>query len=150
MIITARKIDKGILADKSGFRHLLVRESEYSSLLKKSKEVRYKYVIKRIVDTETLWLLSAGEDNILSISQNNDSFIPIWSSKVYGQDFCKVFGDRYYCVAISLYDFLDFLEGSSSEENMKVGVFPTIKDLMGKIVNIEFFIQSVDEEQKCY
>ncbi len=150
MIITERKIDKEILTDKGEFRQLIVRDAEFSSLIKSSKEVRYKYVIKRIVDTETIWLLSAGEDNILSITQNDDTFMPIWSSKEYGNDFCKNIGETCNCIPISLYDFLDFLEENCYENNLKVGVFPTINDFTGSLVSIQLFIQSVLEEQEWY
>ncbi|MDE5813822.1 MAG: DUF2750 domain-containing protein [Muribaculaceae bacterium] len=150
MIITERKIDKKILEDNGQFRQLFVTMTEFSSLIKCTKEIRYKYTIKRIVDTETIWLLSSAKDNILSITSGGVSFIPIWSSNEYGNDFCKKVGNEYHCKAVSLYDFLDYLQEYNSEKDLKIGIFPTSYDIMGFIVSIESFIQGVDKEQEWY
>ena len=150
MIITERKTNKKILEDKGEFRQLVVTESEFSSLIKSTKEVRYKYTLKRIVDTETIWLLSSADDNILSLTDDDETFIPIWSSWEYGRVFCKNIGEKYNCIPVSLYDFLDFLMEYDHEPDVKVGVFPTLDDIMGILVNLNVFIQSVDEEQEWY
>ena len=150
MIITEREIDKRILEDKGQFRQLIVTAAEFSSLIKSTKDVRFRYAIKRIVDTETIWLLSSSEDKILSLTFDGETFIPIWSSNEYGHDFCKSFENEYHCVAISLYDFLDYMQEFVLEKDLKVGVFPTNNEIMGFVVSIEGFIQSVDEEQEWY
>ncbi len=150
MIITERKIDKGTIEDRGQFRQLIVTEAEFSSLINSTKKVRYKYTVKRIVDTETIWLLSSAEDNILSIAHDGETCIPIWSSKEYGQNYCENMREEYKCKAISLYDFLNFLEENGHENDLKVSVFPTVNDLLGLLVSIDVFIQSVDEEQEWY
>ena len=151
MIITERKIDRTLQTDLSLVFQLRVSPKEFNAMNMCDRKVRYKYTLKRIVDTETIWLLSSAEDIILSLTHDEDTFIPIWSSKEYGHDFCKkIIREEYNCMPVSLYDFLDILTEYDHETDLKIGVFPTINDFMGSLVTIEVFVQSVDEEQEWY
>ncbi|MDE6547513.1 MAG: DUF2750 domain-containing protein [Muribaculaceae bacterium] len=150
MIITERKIDKHLLQDEDNVRQLVVTQQEYCALIKSSEEVRYKYTLKRIVDTETIWILSTKKDNIISLQDGGTAYIPIWSSKEYGQSFSSSIGKKCICTSVSLYDFLDHLKEDEHNMEFMIGVFPTKNDPIGKMVRIDRFIKNVDEEQEWY
>lgn len=150
MIITERKIDKDFIRDKGQFRKLVVNKTEFTSLIQCPNDVRYTYTIKRIVNTETIWVLSSKEDNIIFIINEGKRYIPLWSSKDYGLSFCQNGLDGCDCKAISLYDFLDLLKEISLDSSILLGVFPTINDISGRLVSADVFIQNVDEELEWY
>ena len=150
MIITERKIDKDFLTDKGQYRELVVSKTEFSSLIQCPNDVRYTYTIKRIVNTETIWVLSSKEDNIISLISEGKTYIPLWSSKDYGLSFCQNDLESCDCKAMSLYVFLDLVKESSLDCSILLGVFPTVNDIFGRLVSADEFIQNVDEELEWY
>lgn len=71
------------MEDKTNPNELIISPEEISALTSCRPDVRYKYIIKRIADTETMWTVGM-DDQTFAVQQNGDEYLlPIWSSKEF-------------------------------------------------------------------
>lgn len=103
---------------------LRISIEEKNALIQCQAEVRYKYTLKRIADTETMWSI-VGNDNSFSIQSNGKiKLFPIWSAKEYAQAFCV--NERINCRSVTI--TLDCFENSVidfiCEKGLYINVFP--------------------------
>ena len=67
---------------------LIISTEEKNALIQCQSDIRYKYTLKRIADTETLWSIVENEDTFSIQYHGKMKLFPIWSAKEYAQDFC--------------------------------------------------------------
>ena len=67
---------------------LIISTQKKNALIQCQSDIRYKYTLKRIADTETLWSIVENEDTFSIQYHGKMKLFPIWSAKEYTQDFC--------------------------------------------------------------
>ena len=129
---------------------LKVSKEELEALNRCDQNVRYKYVMKRIADTETIWTMSKDRSTIAIQIQDGIRLFPIWSSKEYGIAFCEDICSDYSCLPISLEDFVEYFIDFICAEDLMINVFPTVKEPIGKVVDINEFADQLGKELEEY
>ena len=129
---------------------LRISTEEKKALIQCQTEVRYKYTLKRIADTETLWSIVEGKDSFSIQSKGKMRLFPIWSAKEYAQAFCV--NERINCQSIAIP--LDFFENSVidfiCEKGLYINVFPTEKEPFGQIVSLNRFAEDLSDFLEDY
>lgn len=123
---------------------LNIIKQEITSLLSCPREVRYRYTLKRIADTETLWTIGSDDETILIQEECDNHFFLIWSSKEFAEDFISNLMDNHVVIPISLYDFLETEQKIISSMNYKINIFPTKTELLGMTVDLKQFIDDLN------
>lgn len=122
---------------------LIISTEEKNALIQCQSDIRYKYTLKRIADTETLWSIVENEDTFSIQYHGKMKLFPIWSAKEYAQDFCV--NERKDCQSIAI--DLDCFENSVidfiCEKDLYINVFPTEKDSFGQIVSLNKFAEDL-------
>ena len=150
MSITEKKINRILQTDSSSVFQLKVSREEFDAMNKCNRDIRYKYVMKRIADTETLWSIAKDESAIIIQVQDGIRLFPVWSSKEYGISFCECMSSNCTCLPISLDDFVEYFIDLILDEDLLVNVFPTPNEPLGKIVTINQFADCLGEELEEY
>lgn len=135
---------------KTNVVEIRIRKPEFDALLACDADVRYKYAMKRIADTEYLWTIGENED-MCSIQQiGNKNYFLVWSSKEYAIDFCSRYFKESVCIPILIYDFIDSMADSLKEDGYNINVFPTHLEEFGKIVDVDKFCNDLEIELEDY
>ena len=150
MTITEKKINRTLQTDLRTVFQLRVSQEELDALNRCDHNVRYKYVMKRIADTETIWTMSKDRSTIAIQIQDGIRLFPIWSSKEYGIAFCEDICPDFSCLPISLEDFVEYFIDFICDEDLMINVFPTVKEPLGKIVDINEFANQLGKELEEY
>ncbi len=150
MIITERKIDRLLNTDLSSVNQLKVTTEEFNALNRCEKEVRYKYVMKRIADTETLWTMAIDATAIGIQIYEGKKLFAVWSSKEYGEAFCEKVNADVSCLPITLDDFDEYFTDLIFDDELLMNVFPTINEPIGEVVNINEFTDRLEKELEDY
>lgn len=131
------------MGKEASLNELRISNEEYEALTKCQPEVRYQYTLKRIADTETMWLV--GDKNSFAIQPfGKERLLPIWSSKEYAQAFCMKENADCVSIAITLDSF------DICKEELLLNVFPTIQEPVGKIVGLNTFAEDLSEILEDY
>ncbi len=150
MIIPGKKIDRLLNTDLSSVNQLKVSNEEFKALNCCDKEVRYKYVMKRIADTETLWTMAIDAKAIGIQIYEWKKLFAVWSSKEYGMAFCEKVNADVSCLPITLDDFEEYFIDFICNEDLFMNVFPTIDEPIGKVVDINEFAERLGKELEDY
>lgn len=122
---------------------LIISTEEKNALIQCQSDIRYKYTLKRIADTETLWSIVENEDTFSIQYHGKMKLFPIWSAKEYTQDFCV--NERKDCQSIAI--DLDCFENSVidfiCEKGLYINVFLCRKDPFGQIVSLNKFAEDL-------
>ena len=87
-----------------------------------SKE-RYGYLLRKVTDFETIYLIVDNEDKYVMIGSNNLSVIPIWPEKEFAELFLKNDWKNYKVVEYDIHDFMEWLT-DLEKENIDLAGFP--------------------------
>ena len=88
-----------------------------------SKE-RYGYLLRKVADFETIYLIADNEDNHVMIGSNKVSVIPVWPEKEFADLFLTDDWKDYKVVEYFIYNFMDWLD-NLDKENIELAGFPT-------------------------
>jgi len=126
-----------------------VNKIEIEKLLSLSPIERYRYFIKRVADSERIFiLLNLYNEYALSEVDNNILF-PLWSAKEYAE-LCLVSGwENFSIKEISLETFENSIIDFLNEKNILLNVFP-VNDKIGFVVDLNEFALDLHEELKKY
>ncbi len=87
-----------------------------------SKE-RYDYLLRKVADFETIYLITDNDDQFVYIGSNDVSVLPVWPEKEFAELFltdtwkdCKV-------VEYNIHDFIDWLD-ELEKEKVDLAGFP--------------------------
>ena len=138
------------MGKNSTIKILKIAKQEVNSLLSCPKEVRYKYTLKRIADTETLWTIGFDKETILIQDDCDKQFFLVWSSKEFAEDFISNLKGHHEVIPITLYDFLGKEQNIISQMKCIINIFPTKTELLGMTVNLECFIADLNLYLKDY
>ncbi|MBX0332215.1 DUF2750 domain-containing protein [Pontibacter sp. HSC-14F20] len=89
-----------------------------------SKE-RYGYLLRKVADFETIYLIADNEDKYVMIGSEEVSVIPVWPEKEFAELFLTDDWKEYKVVEYSIYDFMDWLD-NLDKENTELAGFPNL------------------------
>ena len=131
------------MKEKTPINELKISPKEIETLMSCNPDVRYKYTIKRIADTETLWTLGVDNQTFAIQKSGEDYLLPIWSSKEFAIIFGSTFMKEYNCFPISLDNFEESIIDIICENGYLLNVFPTQTEEIGKVVGINSFSEDL-------
>lgn len=103
-------------------------DKELAAVLRLGAEARYRYFVRRIVDSEVVWSLRSPEGWVLASDVFKRPLVPVWPHAKYAE-LCAL-GDWSGCIAseIALNDWAErWLPGIERDGRM-LAVFPTPDD----------------------
>ena len=87
-----------------------------------SKE-RYGYLLRKVADFETIYLIADNEDKYVMIGSNDLSVIPVWPEKEFAELFLTDDWKNYKVVEYDIHDFMEWLT-DLEKENVDLAGFP--------------------------
>ncbi|WP_406685434.1 DUF2750 domain-containing protein [Seonamhaeicola sp. MEBiC1930] len=87
-----------------------------------SKE-RYGYLLRKVADFETIYLIADNEDKYVMIGSNDLSVIPVWPEKEFAELFLIDDWKNYKIVEYDIHEFMDWLT-DLEKENIELAGFP--------------------------
>lgn len=87
-----------------------------------SKE-RYGYLLRRVADFETIYVIADNEDKYVMIGSNDLSVIPVWPEKEFAELFLTNSWKNYKVVEYDIHDFMEWLT-DLEKENVDLAGFP--------------------------
>ena len=87
-----------------------------------SKE-RYGYLLRKVADFETIYLITDNEDKYVMIGSNDLSVLPVWPEKEIAELFLTDNWKNYKVVEYNIHDFIEWLT-DLEKENVKLAEFP--------------------------
>ena len=87
-----------------------------------SKE-RYGYLLRKVADFETIYLIADNEDKYVMIGSNDLSVIPVWPEKEFAELFLTDDWKNYKVVEYNIHDFMEWLT-DLEKENVDLAGFP--------------------------
>lgn len=133
-------------------REVEISDKEFEALNKCTPDVRYQYTLKRIADTEAMWLIwnDNDEDEFVIQVYDEEYLLPICSSREYAQAFCVGDFKNYKCKAVTLDYFVDSIIDVISDNNLLIDVFPTQQEGRGKVVDLNTFAEDLNKYLEDY
>lgn len=80
-----------------------------------SKE-RYGYLLRKVADFETIYLIVDNEDKYVMIGSNDLSVIPVWPEKEFAELFLTDDWKEYKVVEYDIHDFMEWLTDLEKEK----------------------------------
>lgn len=131
-------------------RELEISDKEFKALNKCTPDVRYRYTLKRIADTEAIWLIWNEDNDFVIQAYDEECLLPMWSSREYAQAFCVGDFKDSICKAVTLDFFVDSIIDVISENNLLIDVFPTQQEGRGKVVDLNTFAEDLNKYLEDY
>lgn len=124
-------------------------KKEIENVSSLNPQLRYKYLIKRVADSELLFTLKDSKGQFLITEVEGNKLFSIWSSKEFASNCIQGDWINYNPSEITLEQFqeevIDFLE----ENNFLINVF-SVGNKSGFVVNILEFAQDLSKELNNY
>jgi len=86
---------------------------------------RYGYLIRKIADFETIYLIADNEDKYVMIGSNGNNVLPVWPEKEFAELFLIDDWHEFKVVEYSVNEFMDFLDDLEKDE-IKLAGFPNL------------------------
>ena len=110
---------------------------------------RYKYFLKRVADSESLYTLKSDNGNYVISEIDDNRLFPMWSAREYAE-LCKENGWNDCIVEELTLDGLDEeIFDLIASERYLINVFPT-QEKTGFIVDLDEFARDLSDELKHY
>lgn len=131
-------------------RELKISDKEFEALNKCTPDIRYRYTLKRIADTEAMWLIWNDETHLAIQLMGKERLLPMWSSKEYTQAFCVGDFSSCKCKAVTIEYFVESIIDVICEDKLLINVFPTQQEGRGKVVDLNTFAEDLSKELEDY
>ena len=110
---------------------------------------RYKYFLKRVADSESLYTLKSDNGNYVISEIGDNRLFPMWSAREYAE-LCKENGWSDCIVEeLTLDDLEEEIFDLIASERYLINVFPT-QEKTGFIVDLDEFARDLSDELKHY
>jgi hypothetical protein len=100
-----------------------------------SPQDRYGYLIRKVADTEEIWLIEDNGQSVALGDNNEQVIIPVWPEKEFAELMLTDDWHSYTLKSIDVHDFMDWLDKLEQNE-IKVAGFP-MADMNAVIVAAE-------------
>jgi hypothetical protein len=110
---------------------------------------RYRYFIKRIADTSSLWALKNGQNDFALSEVDNKTLISVWSAREFIDSCLNGIWENYVPVCLSIDDLNKSLIPFIIEKNYLIDVFP-VNNRAGFVVTPTEFVRDLNIEIDNY
>jgi hypothetical protein len=84
---------------------------------------RYGYLIRKVADFETIYLISDNDGGFVMIGSDGVSVLPVWPEKEFAELFLTDDWSESKVIEIEVYDFLEWLK-ELQEDGVQISGFP--------------------------
>lgn len=128
---------------------MVVHPKEIESVTSLEPIERYRYFLKKVADSEELYLLEHENGEYATSELDGSILIPLWSAKEFAE-LCKI-NDWGKCniKEISLENFEDEIIDIITESSYLINIFPVF-ERTGFIVDVDEFALDLSDELKNY
>ena len=98
----------------------------FNGLINATSEKRYRHFLNNAADSEIVWMVDCGNDNLLSPEIDGSAHFLAWSEKEFAEYYLKKVLPDLECeiVSIEVHTFCDMLE----KNKIMFMIFPTEQD----------------------
>ena len=96
-----------------------------NNIFKLDSKERYGYLLRKVADFETIYLISDNEDKYVMIGSNDLSVIPVWPEKEFAELFLTKDWKNYKVVEYDIHDFMEWLT-DLEKQNVELAGFPNL------------------------
>ncbi len=87
---------------------------------------RYGYMLRKVADFETIYLISDIEDNYVMIGSKNINVLPVWPEKEFAELFLTEDWESCKVVEYNIHDFIRWLT-ELEKEHVDIAGFPNLE-----------------------
>lgn len=120
---------------------------EFESVLKQPPNIRYKYFIKKVADSEEVWGLYDGGWATADDGEGN-MCIPFFPRKEFAQNCAVEEWSSYQPESIDLHEFIEDWLSGMKKDKVKASIFPNNTDTA--IVKIDILLRDLNTELEKY
>ena len=124
-----------------------MHEKKYENIIKLSKHERYKYLIRKVADFETIYLIYGDLSEMYVSFISGSECVLVFPEKGFAEIYVSQNANS-KVKEEELYQFLDWLEKDKTNE-LNIAVFPNMQN-DARIVNATKFRKDIVEEGKQY
>lgn len=110
---------------------------------------RYKYVIKKIADSEKVYSLESKDGRWVSFTVKKQSLYPIWSAKEFALNCAVEDWSEFNIIEVPLNEFVEIKLKDVVNNGFLINVFP-VRDLHGFIIKPTEFLRDLNCELENY
>lgn len=127
-----------------------LKADDLAKLFKKPGEKRYDYFVKKVADTEEVFVMGDGEDGWAQLGDDDDTdIIPVFPHAEACEAFRKAAGfDEFQVEILDVNELIEWLDGMV-EDNMLVAVFPNL-EFVGAVVDPMMLKEDLQKELEKY
>ena len=100
-----------------------------------SSEDRYEYFIRKVADTESVWLIHDNSKYVIVGDNDNNIAIPVWPELEFAELYLEDEWKDYSTISVEVHEFLEWLD-QVHKENVMIAGFPLL-DMTGIVVEAE-------------
>lgn len=126
-----------------------ISDKELESVSSMGAFDRYRYFIKRIADSSTLWVLKNKHGEYALSEVENNVLLSVWSAKDYIQSCLKGVWENYIPTCLDIDEFNSMLIPFISEKGYLIDVFP-VNNKAGFVVTLNEFVHDLNIELSNY
>ena len=102
-----------------------MNHQKINNIFKLDSKERYGYLLRKVADFETIYLISDNEDKYVMIGSNDLSVIPVWPEKEFAELFLTEDWKNYKVVEYDIHDFMEWLT-DLEKQNVELAGFPNL------------------------
>lgn len=102
-----------------------MNESKIKNVLALDSTERYGYLVRKVADFETIYLIADNEDQYVMIGSNGVSVLPVWPEKEFAELFLSDDWKDYKVAEYSLIDFMGWLDDLENDK-VELAGFPNL------------------------
>lgn len=100
-----------------------MNQQKINNILALNSKDRYGYLLRKVADFETIYLITDNEGSYVMIGSDNLNAIPVWPEKEFAELFLIDDWKNYKVVEYDVHDFIEWLT-DLEEENIALAGFP--------------------------
>ena len=102
-----------------------MNEQKIKNVFALDSKDRYGYLLRKVADFETIYLIADKEDKYVMIGSDGISVIPVWPEKEFALLFLTEEWKDYKVVEQSIYDFMEWLD-DLKKDKVELAGFPNL------------------------
>jgi hypothetical protein len=100
-----------------------MNQSKINSVLALSSKDRYGYLLRKVADFETIYLIADSKDQFVLVGEGDSDAIPVWPEKEFAELFLNEEWADYKILEYDVHDFVEWLS-ELEKENIDIAGFP--------------------------
>ena len=102
-----------------------MNQQKINNVLNLESKDRYGYLLRKVADFETIYLISDQNDGFVMIGSNDTNTLPVWPEKAFADLFLKDEWEKYKVVEFKIDEFIEWLD-ELKNQNVKIAGFPNL------------------------